>query len=76
MTYYRNYGRDNPAADWEDLQRKYTEDEGTHEVVATVTVHKYFDNCTPAEAVDFMNDFLTDRLNDADDYEADIKEVK
>ena len=76
MPYCRNFGREAPELDWEELQRKYMEEEGTHEVIAKVTVHKYFDNCTPAEAVDYMNDYLTDRLSDADDYEADIKEVK
>ena len=79
MNYCRNFGREAPELDWEELERKrerdYLEQVGTHTVTASVTIYKTFENCSPAEAVEFMNDTISDRLQDFDDFEADIKEV-
>lgn len=79
MCYCRNFGRDNPVLDWEELQRKqereYQESVGTHQVTATVTVYLTYDDCSPAEAVEYASDYLSQALMEADDFDADM-EVK
>lgn len=79
MCYCRNFAREAPELDWEDFQREqerqYQESVGTHQVTATVTVYLTYDDCSPAEAVEFASDYLSQALMEADDFDADM-EVK
>lgn len=79
MCYCRNFARKAPELDWEELQQKqereYQESIGKHQVTATVTVYLTYDDCSPAEAVEFASDYLSQALMEADDFDADM-EVK
>lgn len=77
---YRNYGRNDPAGDFEELQaildRKEAETVGTFDATAHVRIYKTFSHVTPDEAVELMSDFLSQLLQSADDFDVDGMEVE
>ena len=77
--YCRNFAREAPELDWEELQRKqekdYMEQVGTHKVTATVKVYLTYSDCTPAEAVEYASDYISQALVEADDFDTEM-EVK
>ena len=80
MTYYRNFGQDNPAADFEELEamreKEAREARQPVTIAARVIIYKTFDDATPEEAADWMGDFLSQSLLDADDYDCEKMEAE
>ena len=47
----------------------------THKVTATVKVYLTYSDCTPAEAVEYASEYISQALIEADDFDTEM-EVK
>ena len=77
MSCCRSFGREAPELDWEDFQRNqerlYLGEVSTHRVTVKVTVHLTYADCTPAEAVEYASDYISQALLEADDFDTDME---
>ena len=69
----RNFGREAPELDWEDLQRELEEERGTHKVTVTVRVSLTYADCTQAEAIEYASDYISQSLMEADGFDTDME---
>ena len=74
MTYYRNFGQDNPAADFEELEAATEARRHRRLVKCTATLWLTVEHATEAEALQEAEAFFREMFSGADDYDSKLEE--